>query len=682
MSAPSMSSFFEQLPIGAYRCNTEGRLLHVNAAFLRIHGYAQLADLQADLEMLRGAPYAQPHRRADFESQLRAHGQLSNFVSEAYRIKTGERIWLREHAHMVYGPQGEPLYYEGTIEDITQDSTTRATLLQSEALLRDLLRSIPYQVWLKDIDGVYLACNDSFASTLGALPESIIGTRDADWLPEHLNHSFVKTDHWAMHAGKTITYEQNTPNLVNPNGDVFEVIKAPMRDTDGHIIGVLGIARSIQERKEAEALLRDTTEQLELAMMGGDLGRWNHDLTRERGYTLDARACQMLGRDPQDGNTPRIWSHWIHPDDLSTTMLAMRAHLTGEAPSYQAEYRAQHVDGSWVWFSSRGKVVQFSQDGAPQRMVGTLMDITARKLAEEQLLATQAELEATLKAMPDLLFEVSAEGRYRAVHTQNTHLLDRPADQLLGRLLSDILPHDAAETAMASIREAQASGRSHGQQYSLELPSGKMWFELSVVRKPTVPGEEERFISIARDITERKNAEEAFRHLAFHDTLTGLPNRRLLTDRLQHAMVNSRRKGEHGALMFLDLDQFKQLNDTHGHEVGDLLLQGVSYRLQQSVRAVDTVARLGGDEFVVLIQELSADYEEAKLHVSAIGHKILDNLNDPYALDQLEHTATPSIGVTLFKGDTLSPQALLKQADDAMYQAKARGRNTLCFFQS
>ena len=676
-----MSSFFEQLPIGAYRCSAQGRLLYVNAAFLRIHGYAHLKDMQADLEMLRGAPYVQPQRRADFESQLRAHGQLRNFVSEAYRVKTGESIWLREHAHMVFGPQGEPLYYEGTVEDITEEWASRASLLQNQAMLHNLLRSIPYQVWLKDIDGVYLACNDSFASTRAASIESIIGTRDEDWLPEHVFHHFVKTDHWAMHAGKAITYEENTPNLINPKGDVFEVIKAPMRDTDGNIIGVLGIARSIQERKEAEALLRDTTEQLELAMMGGDLGRWNHDLTRERDYTLDARACQMLGRDPAEGGIPRLWSHWIHPDDLSVAMLAMRSHLTGDAPSYQAEYRAQHVDGNWVWFSSRGKVVQFSQDGAPQRMVGTLVDITARKQAEDQLLATQAELEATLRAMPDLLFEVSAAGHYRAVHTQNTHLLDRPADQLLGRLINDILPHEAAETAMASIREAQSSGRSHGLQYSLELPGGKMWFELSVVRKPTVPGEEERFISIARDITERKNAEEAFRHLAFHDTLTGLPNRRLLTDRLQHAMVNSQRKGEHGALMFLDLDQFKHLNDTHGHEVGDMLLQGVSYRLQQSVRAVDTVARLGGDEFVVLIQELSTDYDEARMHASVIGHKILDNLNDPYVLDQLEHTATPSIGITLFKGDTLSPQALLKQADTAMYQAKALGRNTLCFFQ-
>jgi diguanylate cyclase (GGDEF)-like protein len=133
--------------------------------------------------------------------------------------------------------------------------------------------------------------------------------------------------------------------------------------------------------------------------------------------------------------------------------------------------------------------------------------------------------------------------------------------------------------------------------------------------------------------------------------------------------------------MFLDLDQFKQLNDTYGHDMGDLLLQEVARRLQQSIRAVDTVARLGGDEFVVLIQDLSSDIDEARLHAATVGNKILTSLNDPYILNGRAHSNTPSIGITLFKGESVSPNELLKQADTAMYEAKAYGRNTLCFFQ-
>jgi diguanylate cyclase (GGDEF)-like protein len=280
------------------------------------------------------------------------------------------------------------------------------------------------------------------------------------------------------------------------------------------------------------------------------------------------------------------------------------------------------------------------------------------------------------------LFEFNSAGRYRAVHSHDVALLTQPAGFLLDKAVQDVLPPTAANACLQALAEAHTKGRSHGIQYCLELPGGNLWFELSVVRKPTLPAEEERFIAIARDITERKNAEEAIRHMAFHDTLTGLPNRRMLTDRLQIALLASARNRDHGALMFLDLDQFKQLNDTQGHDTGDLMLQEVARRLLQSTRAIDTVARLGGDEFVVLIQDLSADVGEARLHATTVGHKILSSLNEPFVLAGHRHTTTPSIGVTLFSGDLLPPNDILKQADLAMYVAKSRGRNTLCFYES
>ena len=169
--------------------------------------------------------------------------------------------------------------------------------------------------------------------------------------------------------------------------------------------------------------------------------------------------------------------------------------------------------------------------------------------------------------------------------------------------------------------------------------------------------------------------------MAFHDSLTGLPNRRLLTNRLEHALGASQRHRQFAALLFLDLDRFKALNDTHGHDVGDLLLQEVARRLQQSIRAIDTAARLGGDEFVVLIHDLSTDVEDARLHAATVGQKILASLNEPYTLQGTPHHITPSIGATLFSGDLQAPAELLKEADTAMYQAKARGRNTLCFYE-
>jgi diguanylate cyclase (GGDEF)-like protein/PAS domain S-box-containing protein len=184
----------------------------------------------------------------------------------------------------------------------------------------------------------------------------------------------------------------------------------------------------------------------------------------------------------------------------------------------------------------------------------------------------------------------------------------------------------------------------------------------------------------AVDISDRKRAEAQIRHLAFYDALTGLPNRRLLTDHLQHALATGARRGGSGALLFIDLDQFKTINDTLGHDVGDQLLKEVATRIQLQVRVGDTVARLGGDEFIVLLEELSERPGIAASQAEGVGRKILAALNRPYRLAGNELHSTPSMGVTLFVHGQGTVDELLKQADLAMYQAKAAGRNTLRFF--
>jgi diguanylate cyclase (GGDEF)-like protein/PAS domain S-box-containing protein len=187
-------------------------------------------------------------------------------------------------------------------------------------------------------------------------------------------------------------------------------------------------------------------------------------------------------------------------------------------------------------------------------------------------------------------------------------------------------------------------------------------------------------VATLTDITMNKAAAEEIKHLAFYDSLTGLPNRRLMVDRLNQALVFSARTGRDGAILFLDLDHFKTLNDSLGHDVGDLLLQQVAQRLTACVREGDTVARLGGDEYVVLLEDLSDDVLEAATQVETIGEKILASLNIPYELGQHEYHSTPSIGVALFSNHIQSQEELLKHADIAMYQAKKAGRNTIRFF--
>jgi diguanylate cyclase (GGDEF)-like protein/PAS domain S-box-containing protein len=198
-----------------------------------------------------------------------------------------------------------------------------------------------------------------------------------------------------------------------------------------------------------------------------------------------------------------------------------------------------------------------------------------------------------------------------------------------------------------------------------------------------VRGEDDQvthYVAAFSDISERKEAEEKIRHLAFYDPLTHLPNRRLLLDRLQQAMVLGERTGHHGALLFIDLDQFKSLNDTLGHDVGDLLLIEVARRLQEAIRESDTAARLGGDEFVIMLEELAHDAGEAAEQARLVGEKVLAALNRQYHLAGHELRSTPSIGLTLFKGRLATIDELMRQADLAMYQSKSAGRNALHFF--
>ncbi|MDD5300431.1 MAG: EAL domain-containing protein [Gallionella sp.] len=204
------------------------------------------------------------------------------------------------------------------------------------------------------------------------------------------------------------------------------------------------------------------------------------------------------------------------------------------------------------------------------------------------------------------------------------------------------------------------------------------WLTITAVTSPE--GTLTHYVGSFFDITERKKSENEIYNLAFYDPLTSLPNRRLLIDRLQHALTTSERSGRHGAVMFIDLDNFKVINDTRGHDFGDLLLVEAARRLQSCVREGDTVARLGGDEFVVMLEDIKGDMEQAVTLTDEVGEKILAALNQPYQINGNEFHSTASIGINLFVDRGMSADTLLKYADIAMYQAKGAGRNTLRFF--
>lgn len=289
-------------------------------------------------------------------------------------------------------------------------------------------------------------------------------------------------------------------------------------------------------------------------------------------------------------------------------------------------------------------------------------------------------LAAIIRAIPDILFEVDREGRYLDYRSTYMDLLAMSPEELIGRKVSEVLPAEAAATVMEAIAEAEVKGAAYGAQIHMEAAAGELWFELSIARKQTQRSEQPSFIVLARDITERTQAQLHIEQLAFSDMLTGLPNRRLFLDRLRQSMAVSERNRSYCALLFLDIDKFKTLNDTLGHQVGDLLLIEIAERLRRSVREYDTVARLGGDEFVVLLEQLGSTEAEAARQAQQIAEKVAAQLRRDYDLSGHKYIGTSSIGIALFCGQSMNNDELLRRADLAMYQAKSNGRSALCFF--
>lgn len=321
------------------------------------------------------------------------------------------------------------------------------------------------------------------------------------------------------------------------------------------------------------------------------------------------------------------------------------------------------------------------------RIYGSCRDITRRKRSERVLQDTRENLQHLLDSVVEGVYGIDNKGNCSFVNGAFLRILGyQSASEVVGKHIHSLIHHTRADGSPYPAEDCQLFSALRNRQ-AIHVTDEVFWhrdgravaveyWSHPVIKNDVVTGAVATFL----DITERKQAEQKVHQLAFFDALTGLPNRRLLLDRLNHAFAASERTLRYGALMFLDLDNFKILNDSKGHDIGDLLLIEVSRRLQSCVRDGDSVARLGGDEFVVVLEMLNSSVNEAVTQAELVGEKIRAALNQPYQLNQHEHHTTSSIGIVLFKGHQDSIDDLLKYADIAMYQSKAAGRNAIRFY--
>jgi diguanylate cyclase (GGDEF)-like protein/PAS domain S-box-containing protein len=401
---------------------------------------------------------------------------------------------------------------------------------------------------------------------------------------------------------------------------------------------------------------------------------------------VNERWCALAGRTP--GAALQLgWHHAVHPDDQEVVRTEW-TRVTQAKAAYHQEFRFLHPDGTVTWAFGQATPVR-GEAGIVQGFIGTVTDISERKRMEQAMIESEQRLSRVLRGANDGWWEWEIETGVMSCSPRWWSMLGHE-DQALGssaevwRRLThpDDLPH-VAEVLDAALAEG---AESYEVEYRMLHTDGH---EVPILSRALIQrngaGRPVRISGTNMDLTERKQAERQIRELAFYDSLTRLPNRRFLMERLGRAMASSQRTQRYCALLFIDLDQFKTLNDTLGHDVGDRLLVSVADRLVASVRAGDTVGRLGGDEFVVMLEGIGAAETQAAAAAKAASDKILAALSAPYSLFDsapADHHNTSSIGVNLFLGHREPADVLLKHADLALYQAKDAGRNTVRFFSA
>ncbi|WHZ09675.1 MAG: diguanylate cyclase/phosphodiesterase (GGDEF & EAL domains) with PAS/PAC sensor(s) [Burkholderiaceae bacterium] len=440
-----------------------------------------------------------------------------------------------------------------------------------------------------------------------------------------------------------------------------------VRDRAGALVRVQGMVQDLTEKRRAEQENLNATLRLSLTLASVTIdraGRFTF-VNRESERLLRRSSAELLGH--------AIWEE-LAAEDASRLRRELRTTL-GTGHGVELE----------LYFPELGKWLELRAYPFEEGLAVYLRDVTALRQAREQSLLLQTSInrlnDIVLIAAgsplsdpePHIVFVNDAFERHTGfsraeVLGQTPRMLAGPVTQ---RNEIDRIAQALSQPQSAPVRSELILYKKNGERF---------WTELEIVGVEYFSPDLTHWIAVARDITERKRNEGEIEHLAFYDALTQLPNRQLLMSRLRHALAQRDGVASVGALMFVDLDHFKLLNDSMGHYRGDMLLRHAATRLHNCVGAKDTVARLGGDEFVVMLQDLGESVQQATDQAREVGQRILQTLGEPYDLAGYAYHGTCSIGITAFGQQELGIEDLLKQADLAMYQAKAAGRNTMCFF--
>ncbi|HEX5361606.1 MAG TPA: EAL domain-containing protein [Fluviicoccus sp.] len=438
----------------------------------------------------------------------------------------------------------------------------------------------------------------------------------------------------------------------------------------------LNLEQKVRERtlalSDINRALRSSQERLTLAIDASGIGLWDWNLVTNEIYHSNFE--QLLGYSRLElkgfmGQMQKI----IHPDDYTDVRRALLNHLRKRRPLYEASYRIRHRLGHWIWVEDSGRVVAWNEKGLPIRLIGTRRDITPERETEEKLRLSASVFEHAAEG----IYILDNEMRYLSVNPRFTQITGYTDEELHGKHIFDEGQSQPGKqlhypTIMQSLnRDGEWQGeisetRKNGQTFP-------EWLHIAAVHDGH--NQLTHYVGIISDLSQRKEAEEKLRYLSNYDRLTGLANRNLFRDRLHASILRARDQNKGLAVLYIDMDRFRTINDSLGHELGDELLKKVAERLINTAVSADTLARLGSDEFTVIL-----DQQVTRGNLETYCERIIDELRRPFRIGEHELLLGVSIGVSLFPEHGRELQVLMNHADLALQQAKRMGGNSMRFF--
>lgn len=440
-----------------------------------------------------------------------------------------------------------------------------------------------------------------------------------------------------------------------------------------------------KERAEARAAvmnreLLETEFRWKSALSGAGHGVWDwNNLTNEVNYNTEWKS--MLGyAEDEIRDDFSEWQRLLHPLDRERAETAVADFLSGKTRNFSLEHRLKTRDGHWRWILGRGAIISWTEDGKPARTIGTHTDIDRQKTLELALSESDQRFRGAFETAAVGMALVGLEGEWLEVNQSLLDMLQYEEEELLALTFKDITHPDDLELDLehlAALTDGKINSYQMEKRY-FRKDGAIIWTVLSVSMVKDGQGQPLHYVSQIDNVTERKELQKQVVYQASHDDLTGLPNRRLLQERLAHTLALSRRHKRSFALMFIDIDHFKQVNDEYGHDVGDELLTWLAVKLSACIRTSDTLARQGGDEFVLLLPEISSP-EDAEL----VARKVFSAMREEFDTGVLRFKVSLSVGIAIYEPDSPdTAEDLLRKADVALYQVKRSGRNDFRIYQS